>query len=145
MKHTKELTPQEYSKCVKFTDDFFFYRVMQNPTICRMMVKAILGLDATRIDYIRSQDTLKREHDTHAIRLDVHLGTPQETIVLEMQLSQEANLFWRMRFYQGILDTASLPQGQDYITLKESYIVFFCNFDPVGLGLPVYTVEQLCK
>ena len=90
----------------------------------------------------QTQDTLKREHDTHAIRVDVHLETPQETIVLEMQLSQEANLFWRMRFYQGILDTASLPQGQDYITLKESYIVFFCNFDPVGLDLPVYTVRQ---
>ena len=57
MKHTKELTPQEYSKCVKFTDDFFFYRVMQNPTICRMMVKAILGLDATKIDYTDARHT----------------------------------------------------------------------------------------
>ena len=29
------------------------------------------------------------------------------------------------------------------MSLKDTYIVFLCTFDPVGLALPVYTVEQV--
>ena len=35
-----------------------------------------------------------------------------------------------------------LSKGKSYLSLKESWIVFFCTFDPFGLGLPVYTVRQ---
>ena len=51
----------------------------------------------------------------------------------------------RTRYYQGLLDTATLPKGKDYSKLKDTYIVFICTFDPFGLGLPVYTVEKVFK
>ena len=35
-----------------------------------------------------------------------------------------------------------LSKGKSYSSLKESWIVFFCTFDPFGQGLPVYTVRQ---
>ena len=35
-----------------------------------------------------------------------------------------------------------LSKGKPYSSLKESWIVFFCTFDPFGKGLPVYTVRQ---
>ena len=41
-----------------------------------------------------------------------------------------------------MLDTAMLPAGKSYMSLKDTYIIFLCTFDPVGLGLPVYTVRQ---
>ena len=41
-----------------------------------------------------------------------------------------------------MLDTASLPAGSSYMSLKDTYIIFLCTFDPVGKGLPVYTVRQ---
>ena len=42
-----------------------------------------------------------------------------------------------------MLDTAMLPLGTSYMSLKDTYIIFLCTFDPVGLGLPVYVVEQV--
>ena len=38
-----------------------------------------------------------------------------------------------------------LGKGKPYSSLKESWIVFFCTFDPFDQGLPVYTVEQVFK
>ena len=38
-----------------------------------------------------------------------------------------------------------LSKGKPYSSLKESWIVFFCTFDPFVLGLPVYVVEQVFK
>lgn len=35
-----------------------------------------------------------------------------------------------------------LPMGKSYKSLKNTYIIFLCTFDPVGLDLPVYTVRQ---
>ena len=41
-----------------------------------------------------------------------------------------------------MLDTAMLPAGKSYMSLKDTYVIFLCTFDPVGLGLPIYTVRQ---
>ena len=43
------------------------------------------------------------------------------------------------------IDVEQLSKGKPYSSLKESWIVFFCTFDPFGKGLPVYTVEQIFK
>ena len=42
----------------------------------------------------------------------------------------------------GNIDVEQLSKGKSYSSLKESWIVFFCTFDPFGQGLPVYTVRQ---
>ena len=50
-----------------------------------------------------------------------------------------------MRYYQSMIDVDSLISGCEYETLKESYIIFLCTKDPLGLGLPVYTFKTICK
>ena len=43
------------------------------------------------------------------------------------------------------MDVEQLSKGKAYSSLKESWIVFFCTFDPFDKGRPVYTVEQIFK
>jgi len=38
----------------------------------------------------------------------------------------------------------SLLKGQDYSELKESFIIFICQYDPFTEGLPCYTFKNLC-
>ena len=40
------------------------------------------------------------------------------------------------------MDVEQLSKGKPYSSLKESWIVFFCTFEPFGQGLPMYTVRQ---
>ena len=93
----------------------------------------------------QTQRTLKRERHTHGVRLDAYLEDEDRIVVIEMQTANKKGLFKRIRLYQGLLDTATLPAGSSYMSLKDTYIVFLCTFDPVGLGLPVYVVEQVFK
>ena len=38
-----------------------------------------------------------------------------------------------------------VAKGERYEALPESFIVFICTSDPFGLGLPRYTVRQICE
>ena len=142
-KQYKRLTREEYRKRVKFTDDFFFSRVMQNEELCRRLAEVLLGVKIKRVRLHQTQRQLKRERHTHGIRLDAYLEDEDRIVVIEMQTASKKSLFKRIRLYQGMLDTAMLPLGSSYMSLKDTYIIFLCTFDPVGLGLPVYVVEQV--
>ena len=67
------------------------------------------------------------------------------TVLLKMQTTIQEDLPRRMRYYQSMIDVDSLISGCEYETLKESYIIFLCTKDPLGLGLPVYTFKTICK
>ena len=67
------------------------------------------------------------------------------TVLLEMQTTIQEDLPRRMRYYQSMIDIDSHMKGSNYITLKESYIIFLCTKDPLGLGLPVYTFKTICR
>ena len=138
----RKISREEYKKRVKFTDDFFFSRIMQDEMICKDFIEDLLGMKIMDIKFHTTQRFFKREKHTHGIRVDVLLEEPRKMIVVEMQTTNYL-LPLRARFYQGIIDTATLPKGASYKALKETYIIFICTFDPFGLGLPIYNVKQV--
>ena len=138
----KRLTREEYRKRVCFVDDFFFSRLMQDEELCRRLAEVLVGVKIKSVKLHQTQRSLKRERHTHGIRLDAYLEDEDRIIVIEMQTANQKWLFKRIRLYQGLLDTATLPAGKSYMSLKDTYIIFLCTFDPVGQGLPVYTVRQ---
>ena len=138
-----EITPEEYRERVKFTDDFFFNRVMQDKDLCRELAETLLGVKVESVELHETQRFLRREKGTHGIFLDVVIEDSKRVIVFEAQMTSKGDIERRTRFYQGLLDTATLPKGETYASLKDTYIVFICTFDPFGLGLPVYVVDQV--
>ncbi len=42
------------------------------------------------------------------------------------------------------IDQACLDKGEDCTTLYESYVIFVCDFDAYGKGLPAYHLERAC-
>ena len=44
----------------------------------------------------------------------------------------------RVRYYQAQIDQETLKKGEDYDDLRESYIIFFCAFDPCGQDRRLY-------
>ena len=139
------ISPEEYRKRVRFTDDFFFNRVMQDKKLCRELAEVLLGVKVESVDFHETQRVLRREKHSHGIQLDVMLEDSKRVIVFEAQMANKGDIERRTRFYQGVLDTATLHRGSSYRSLKDSYIVFICTFDPFKLGLPVYTVNHVFK
>ena len=45
----------------------------------------------------------------------------------------------RSRYYHSHMDMEALQRGLEYELLPDSYVIFICDFDPVGAGKYVYT------
>ena len=61
-----------------------------------------------------------------------------------MQMANEPDLAHRLRYYQGSIDIASLGMGQAYSELPQTIIIFLCNKDMLGNGLPISTIHKHC-
>ena len=59
-----------------------------------------------------------------AERLDVYVKDSDRVFDIEIQNNPELNLAKRTRYYQSMLDIDNLLKGEDYDTLKESFIIF---------------------
>ena len=118
---------------------------MQDKKLCRQLAEVLLGLKVENVEFHETQRTLRREKHSHGIQLDVILEDSKQVIVFEAQMANKGDIERRTRFYQGVLDTATLHKGKSYRSLKDTYIVFICTFDPFALDLPVYTVNHVFK
>ena len=129
---------------LEFTDDYIFYRVMQNDEICKELLEHLLKV---KIDHIVRQDVqkeLKPFYESKGIRLDAYIKDSNRIFNIEMQQVSDDELPKRSRYYSSMIDTDSLLKGKDYTELAECFIVFICSKDPFKKGLPVYTFENMC-
>ena len=63
---------------------------------------------------------------------------------VEIQTESKKSLPKRTRYYQGMIDLHILEKGEDYASLKKSFVIFICTYDPFGKGRRVYTFENRC-
>lgn len=78
-------------------------------------------------------DSLGEEKD---IRLDIFVRDVNMRLFdVEMQVRNSADLG---RHYQSKMDMEGLNKGNKYKKLSDSYIIFFCDFDPFGKGRAKY-------
>ena len=130
---------------LELRDDFMFSRIMSNPKFVKPLLETILGVKIRKIVYPQTQKTIDLSLQGKGIRLDVYVEDDQNTVFnLEMQTSDGANLPKRMRYYQGMIDLNILDKGQDYTTLKKSYVIFICTFDPfINVNIKMYIFDHL--
>ena len=132
---------RERQRRVDFTNSWMFGRVMTDESICRDVIRAVLGIEAVRIDYLNAEQVLDPAPESHGVRMDVYArerGSGERVYDLEMQAQREPLLGKRFR------DVRELPAGDDYDRLPESFVVFLCSQDPFGYDLPVYHLERRC-
>lgn len=123
-------------------DDFLFGETMRHQEVCKPFLEKVLGKKIRRIEYIERQQDLTDTYDAHGIRLDVYLADDKGTVYnVEMQNAKD-DLPKRTRFYQSGIDRRTLERGGKYDQLKESYVIFVCNYDHFERGLAVY--ERVC-
>ncbi len=128
------------------SNDFMFGAVMSQEHIAKMFLESLLGIEIGKILYIGIQDTIEGEYYAHGVRLDVYLKDGKGTIYnIEMQVTNDKDLEYRIRYYQGKIDRETLNKGVHYKDLPNSYIVFVCNFDYFEHGLAVYERKSVIK
>ena len=128
---------------VEFTNDFMFATIMkENEDICRRVLECILDFEIESIEYVEDQYAMQTYIDSHGVRLDVIAKDTGATYDIEMQTVNDDDIPRRMRYYQSQIDVSELKKGEQYKTLKESYIIFICKFDIFGRDEYIYRFEN---
>ena len=133
MKPYNELTIQ---------DDFLFCKVMSIPHLCRHMIEILLDIEVDHIEFVTKQHMIAPEYDRRSIRLDVYVKNSDKIFDVEMQTTDKKNIEKRVRYYQALMDLEQLEHQSDFKKLKPTYVIFICSFDPFGMDLLSYTVQQ---
>ena len=132
-------------KDVTLTDDYLFSQIMKDEDFCKLFLEMLMGIKITKVIYLEAQKEVNLFPQTKGIRMDVYLEGDDEIYNIEMQTVHKTNLVKRMRYYHSAIDVDSLLRGNPYDQLKKSYVIFICNFDLCGDGLPVYESRTVWK
>lgn len=130
-----------------FTDDYMFGAVLRsNPDLCRRLLESILDIPIERVEIITPQRESRPSDRGKSVRLDAYVQDGNGRVFdIEMQQYRARQLVKRARYYQAVLDTEQLDKGTSYQELPDTFVIFFCTFDPFGRGLRRYTYCQACR
>lgn len=127
-----------------FSNDKVFSKVMGDESICRRVLERILGRKIAKVTYHSTEEQIVDSDQVRGVRMDVYIEGDDELYDVEMQSTREPYLKHRFRYYQCMLDHGTLKPGEDYIFMPTTYIIFLCDYDPFGQGLPRYTRRSMC-
>lgn len=136
----------EYSK-LTFTNNFVFCKVLENNlNLCRQLLELLLSIKIAKVELADKEKLLDITPDGKSVRLDIYVEDSTGAVYnIEMQVAARRNLPKRSRYYQGMIDLNSIEKGARYNSLKNSYVIFICMFDPFDKNLPIYTFSNRCK
>ena len=135
-KQLKELT---------IKDNFMFGAVMMNEDNCKGLLERVLQI---KIDYVEisKEKSIVYHPEYKGVRLDVYAKDENHTRYnVEMQVQKKSALGKRSRYYQSQMDMEMLLTGEDYAGLPNTYVIFICDFDPIGEGKYRYTFRTKCE
>lgn len=127
-------------------DDYMFYRVMEDIEICKSLLNMVLQEKIGIISDIELQKAVDDGGKGKGVRFDVWAKDCNGHIYdIEMQATDKKDLEKRVRYYQAAIDVSLLGKSRPYESLPDTFILFFCTFDYLEKGLPVYTFKTICN
>ena len=125
-------------------DNFMFCAVMTMEENCRSFLEICLGFPIGNLEVDREKSMIWHP-EYKSIRLDVYAKDDENRRYnVEMQVASRPDLASRKRYYQSQMDRELLLAGHAYTELPDTYVIFVCDFDPVGRGKYLYTFENCC-
>ena len=127
-----------------FKDNFLFAAVMLDEENAKGVVERALGIQVDHVE-VSYEKSIVYNPEYKGIRLDVYIKDDKNRhFNVEMQVAN-TEIFKRSRYYHSQIDMELLSTGIDYEQLPESYVIFICDFDPIGLGKYKYTRRQVIE
>ena len=140
MAEEKKKTFQELT----IKDNFMFTAVMSDKENCRKLLSMVLGFPVTvvSVDY---EYSIMYNPDYKGIRLDV-LAVDDSGSQYNVEIQTvNRKIEKRSRYYHSQLDMKLLGSGKEYRILPDAYVIFICDYDPVGRKKYKYTFNHICR
>ena len=135
---------------VALENNFMFTTVMKNKKACIKLLEAIFG-DEHRIADIRyarhpeAEKSILSDPMRRGVRLDVYFDDGKTVYDIELQRTSITDLAERARLYSSSMDIAMLDEGEGFGSIRTSYVIFLCTFDPFAKDEKVYRFSTMCE
>ena len=124
-----------------FKDGFLFAATLLDGENCRLVLERILEMPIDHV-VVSREKSMVYHPDYKGVRLDVYARDDEGThFDVEMQIEAQ-HVQKRARYYHSQMDMELISTGAEYETLPDGYVIFICDFDPLGLGKYRYTVRH---
>lgn len=128
-----------------FTNHYVFAKVLKdNSGLCKDILEVILGNKLGNVSEVSIEEETASVLYRDA-RFDALLVSAEAAYNLEMQRYFEPDIALRARFLHSHIARRLLKKGEGFRELRPAYVIFICTYDPLGLGLPVYTFRAKCE
>ena len=131
------------------SSDFIFKLVFNHKQLAKKLIEKILGISITTLTVLQSEKfVLNGKKDGKAVRLDIFAKDDEgRGYDIEMQSSNDPNdpLPLRARYYVSMLDQEAINKGEHYRELKQTFVIFICNFALFGGKRRMYTFNFRCN
>ena len=127
-----------------FDDDLMSMVFDGNIEATELLLKIILKQDDIQVVSVVGQ----REFQSPVvsgrdIRLDILAkDSTRKHYNVEVQKKPEGAHIRRARFNSSMMDSRMLKEGQEFLELQDSYMVFITQTDIFGYGIPIYTINR---
>ena len=139
------MTTKKKLEDLTLKDNFMFGAVMIHPANCKPFLEMALGIPIGKLT-VSMEKSLIYHPEYKGVRLDIEARDENKTRYnVEMQVVQKPFLEHRARYYHSQIDMDLLNAGGSYGELPDVYVVFLCDFDPIGLGEYKYTFQSTCQ
>ncbi|MCH3921963.1 Rpn family recombination-promoting nuclease/putative transposase [Limosilactobacillus sp.] len=127
-------------EAASLTDDFVFSKALLDPQISLQIIKRVFpARRINNIQLLNPQQEMGATYDAKSVRFDIYaIDDHGSRYDLEMQQLDRHNLPYRNRYYQSTLANDCYLKGEDYNQADNANVVFFCCFDPFGIGAQRY-------
>ena len=135
---------------VALENNFMFTTVMKNKKACIKLMETIFG-DEHRIADIRyarhpeAEKSILSDPMRRGVRLDVYFDDGKTVYDIELQRTSITDLAERARLYSSSMDIAMLDKGEGFGSMRTSYVIFLCTFDPFAKDEKVYRFSTMCE
>ena len=140
------ITDQKWLEKIKILNDVVFCTVFLNEEDCKELLQRILSIRIVSLRVVLNQKTFKNNIFQKGSRLDIYAEDDKGNMYdIEMQLTNTRELIPRSRYYHSEMDGHQIVTGETYESLKQSIVIFLCDFDLFCKNQSVYTFEMRCN
>lgn len=133
-------------KKVRLIKGFVFKSVFgERPDLCRQLLEVVLGIEIAEVEVVQRERELDVLDKRRGGSIDLYVvdGCGNRYDV-EVQTRFHKDEWFRARLYQELMDANLLKRGTDVTELRESMVVFICDFDPLGHEFARYDCATVC-
>lgn len=131
---------------IGITNDVMFGSVFQDEENCKEFLQRILNIEIQELRLVESEKSIRNHVAGKGIRIDVYVkDVDGNSYDVEMQLENTGELPLRSRYYHSEMDGYQIKRGTKYNALKESIVIFVCNFDLFKKDRSIYRFVTMCE